>query len=150
MTKQCSECNEAKPVTEFFKDKGFKDGYYSKCKSCKTKNTLVWRAKNKDKYNEYMRGHHKKNYQRNRLYRYNISQKEHGQMLLEQNNVCALCKKPPPANKPLVVDHDHATGEVRGLLCYKCNRDMATVDDKAQLALCLAYRDKKHTLKEAV
>jgi hypothetical protein len=38
-----------------------------------------------------------------------------------QQGVCAICKAPPPAGEPLHLDHDHATNEVRGLLCSGCN-----------------------------
>jgi recombination endonuclease VII len=40
-------------------------------------------------------------------------------MLEGQNGVCALCKKKP--KQRLCIDHCHATGKVRRLLCYNCN-----------------------------
>lgn len=45
-----------------------------------------------------------------------------------QGGVCAVCRRPPGAQR-LHVDHDHATGEVRGLLCGPCNRAIGLVDD---------------------
>lgn len=43
-------------------------------------------------------------------------------MLAEQDGRCALCQwQPSSADRVLVVDHDHATGRVRGLLCHDCN-----------------------------
>ena len=38
-----------------------------------------------------------------------------------QGGVCAICKKPPPPERTLDLDHDHATMEIRGLLCRGCN-----------------------------
>lgn len=140
MTKQCTECAAVKPLTDYFKDKGFKDGYYSRCKVCKTKSTMEWRASNKDKYNAYMRASHKKTYARDRLYRYNLTPEAYEALKVAQNGLCAVCIKPPAANKPLVIDHDHTSGAVRGLLCYKCNRDMVVVDDPGHLDRCLAYK----------
>lgn len=42
-------------------------------------------------------------------------------MLAAQGGHCAICPS-EPATRRLHVDHDHATGEVRGLLCFRCNR----------------------------
>jgi hypothetical protein len=40
-----------------------------------------------------------------------------------QNGCCAICKKPESSFKfRLSVDHNHKTGLVRGLLCYRCNK----------------------------
>ena len=51
---------------------------------------------------------------------YGITLVEYDQMLAEQGGVCAICKKEPDGRR-LSVDHDHVTGEVRGLLCVRCN-----------------------------
>lgn len=42
-------------------------------------------------------------------------------MTLIQENRCAICGE-PPGRYSLNVDHDHATGRVRGLLCARCNQ----------------------------
>jgi hypothetical protein len=129
MFKICNKCSKEKPLTEFFKDKSNKtDGYYSICKDCKTKSTLAYRAKNKDLYNAKMRAYRKINYQAERLYRYKLTVAQHQAMLAEQNHVCAICKCPPKGKRPLVVDHRHSDGKVRGLLCYGCNRALHVLE----------------------
>lgn len=51
-----------------------------------------------------------------------------------QGGGCALCGA-KPKNRRLDVDHDHRTGEVRGLLCHRCNRALPTwVDDRWLIA----------------
>jgi hypothetical protein len=56
-----------------------------------------------------------------------------------QNNKCAICHKPEVAVgkdgniRALAVDHCHATGEVRGLLCTKCNQGIGSFLDSVEL-----------------
>jgi len=52
--------------------------------------------------------------------KYNLSLEDYESMLEAQNNRCAICD----SEEKLVVDHDHETGIVRGLLCYSCNRNL--------------------------
>lgn len=141
---RCNQCGLEKQLTEFYKDKASLGGIRKNCKSCKNKKTLFWREANREHYNEIARKHNRANYEQDRLRRYKLTVEKHTQMLIKQNYVCALCGKPPTDKRALATDHDHVTGEVRGLLCYKCNRDMATVDDKDFLSKLIAYRDKKH------
>jgi hypothetical protein len=61
---------------------------------------------------------------------------EYNRLLILQNCVCAICKKPesivePRSKKPkrLCVDHCHKTGQVRGLLCHNCNRAVGLLKD---------------------
>jgi hypothetical protein len=35
---------------------------------------------------------------------------------------CGICQRPPSAARRLDRDHDHRTGQPRGLLCHRCNR----------------------------
>lgn len=142
MNKTCTKCNQSKLLTEFFKDKGFKDGYYSRCKSCKTEATLAWRNTNKPAYNAYMSKIRKKHYQRDRLTRYGLNLEDYELMKQAQKGLCAICHTAPKPNKPLVIDHCHNINKVRGLLCYKCNRDMVVLDSPDHLARCAAYKAK--------
>lgn len=57
---------------------------------------------------------------RQRWLRYKLSPEEYNSKILNQRGVCAICNQ-PPGLKGLFVDHDHKTGEVRGLLCHHCN-----------------------------
>lgn len=51
---------------------------------------------------------------------YGLSKAEYAAVLEAQGGLCAICKGARPYR--LAVDHNHKTGEVRGLLCKRCNR----------------------------
>lgn len=68
---------------------------------------------------------------------YGITVEEYELTLSGQGGVCAICGN-PPINRRLAVDHDHKTGETRGLLCWRCNRTLAALDDNPALALSVA------------
>ena len=54
--------------------------------------------------------------------KYNLSEQEHKDILLQQNNSCAICGKDQSLFKrKFAIDHNHETGKVRGLLCTGCN-----------------------------
>lgn len=70
--------------------------------------------------------------------RFGISLYDYGQMLLKQNGTCAICKGTYAGHrngepKALAVDHDHATGKVRGLLCEACNQGLGKFQDSSKL-----------------
>lgn len=63
-----------------------------------------------------------------------------------QNNKCAICGKEP--NYMLLIDHDHKTGLVRGLLCAICNRDLGIYEWNLETVkkypeLCKGYENDK-------
>ena len=58
-----------------------------------------------------------------------------------QQGVCAICQSVElNAGKGTCVDHDHDTGQVRGLLCDNCNTRMAAVDQSSWLERAVAYK----------
>lgn len=57
---------------------------------------------------------------------YKMRPEDYERMLTEQEGQCACCGRIPDK---LVIDHDHATGEVRGLLCYACNTGIGLLRD---------------------
>lgn len=65
------------------------------------------------------------------LRRYNINFTQYEEMYQAQHGRCALCrvKKPSGTRYGLVVDHDHETGTVRGLLCQGCNNAIRLIDN---------------------
>lgn len=82
-----------------------------------------YRAKNQDAYNEYAR-----NYARKR--KYGLSKENYTKRLKKQKGCCAICKRLETRKvkgriAALTVDHNHTTQQIRGLLCTRCNFDVA-------------------------
>lgn len=71
---------------------------------------------------------------------YNITTKDFYQMLEVQGNKCLICKTDKPGKRGFQVDHDHKTGKIRGLLCFRCNVGLGFfVDSVAALKSAIQY-----------
>lgn len=60
---------------------------------------------------------------------YGLSPAGYQTLVAAQNGLCAVCGGGPNGARRLVVDHDHASGRVRGLLCNLCNRGLGNFRD---------------------
>ena len=116
MTCKCPSCDRAV----------WKDGY---CKTHEPSQQRERRAANPERFKGYS------------LRRdYGISLGEYEDMLAAQNGMCAICSAADGSersnnngSKRLSVDHDHVTGQVRGLLCAQCNQALGCLQDSAEL-----------------
>ena len=81
---------------------------------------------------EYQALHNRKSEYRRK---YGITIEDYDRMLEEQNGRCAICRtdKPGGAGARFAVDHNHDTGNVRGLLCNNCNRGLGHLKDSVLL-----------------
>jgi Recombination endonuclease VII len=64
-------------------------------------------------------------------------------MAKAQDYKCAICGE----EKRLVVDHDHATGDIRALLCDDCNKGLGSFKDNPDNLLKAAYYLEKHSAR---
>ena len=139
-TKRCSKCGDTKPLTDFYKCKGGVGGVRGDCKACFSvrahawyeqnrehviKRVKQWRQDNRERALETerkVRARRKPAAREDHLQRtFGISQADYELMLKTQRGGCAICARPPHQGSSLHVDHDHETGRVRGLLCFRCN-----------------------------
>lgn len=72
---------------------------------------------------------------------YGISSRAYRTMFEEQMGACAICRRPQEAmSRLMVVDHNHETGAVRGLLCGSCNTGLGLFSDSNRVLLsAIAY-----------
>lgn len=114
-TKRCTKCKKVKSVSDFYKHKQHKDGSDSCCKKCRIIAASKYEKKNSDKHKNWCRISHLK-------INYGLTIKDWEQMFEQQHGCCAICEKhQSELKKPLCVDHNHETKQIRGLLCYRCN-----------------------------
>ncbi len=81
------------------------------------------------------------------LKRYGMTIADHDAMIKKQNGVCVICGDPPGVIgrwSTLHIDHDHATGKVRGLLCHGCNVGLGLFRDSSKfLKNAARYLDER-------
>ena len=97
----------------------------------KTLVAQTWRSNNREKMIA--------NSRKFQLSRYGLTEADYKELLLTQNNVCAICLG-PSTNENFLVDHNHITGEIRGLLCRLCNTGLGSFrDSPSYLRSAIAY-----------
>ena len=106
--RRCSVCRDEKLISDFPTRNSRPEGLEYRCKQCANAATIG--------------GH--------RLAMYGVTRQTYNQMVMEQCGNCAICGRPETAkNRQLCVDHDHATGKIRGLLCSRCNTALGLMQD---------------------
>jgi hypothetical protein len=109
-------CRRFKPLDDFPHNRSAKDRRATYCKPCHNQRM-------KETSERLYGGHANFLLQR----RYGVSADEVAEMVRQQGGTCAICRIKPAVH----VDHDHATGRVRGILCFACNRGLGKVGDGA-------------------
>lgn len=112
--RRCNNCQVTKPLDDFYNDKNKPLGKEYRCKVC---------AKIKRDKNLLMSN-------------YGLTTEDYSKMLKSQDSRCAICSRTDTGierTKKLSVDHDHQTGEIRGLLCNWCNQGLGHFRDSPEL-----------------
>jgi hypothetical protein len=116
-SKWCPGCVSIRSLAEWGRNRASKDGYNSYCKAC-----------------------HNKRGARDYLKRvYGLTPDDVSKMIDAQAGVCSICLDAPAEH----VDHDHVTGQVRGVLCFNCNVAIGQFkDDPWLLRRAIAYLER--------
>jgi hypothetical protein len=101
--KFCRGCQQVKPLSEWAPRRSTKDGYGFRCRECMSR-------RDRD---------------RHLAASYGLKVEAVAELLSTQAGRCAICLLRPAVH----VDHDHETGEVRGMLCFRCNAALGQLDD---------------------
>lgn len=135
-SKKCSVCEKDLPIEKF--SRRGKSSYVSRCKDChNTYVREVWYPKNRDRQLAATKKWKDENQDRIVAVRYGCSMEQAGHIL--SINECEICG----GNNNLVVDHNHATGELRGRLCNNCNAALGMFGDSIRsLGLAIKYLTK--------
>lgn len=155
--KTCTHCGQELSLDRFISDRRRKDGHGSKCRPCarsireafydqypdreaerrmkQAEASAEWYRRNRDSQAARMR--------ENRIKRqYGLSMQDYADLFASQQGQCSICHTTDPGmgQQTLAVDHDHDTGEVRGLLCHPCNTGIGLLGDNvARLQAAAEY-----------
>lgn len=125
--KYCPMCEKDLPIGLFGKDKRATTGLNTYCKKCRVEDLNRWRKNNPAKDRELKR--------RVKLASaYKMTPEDYESRLQLQSGKCAICKGGPEPRVNFDVDHNHATGHIRGLLCRRCNLALGLFGDDTTAA----------------
>jgi hypothetical protein len=162
-SKRCNVCGELKALTEFYAAPGCTDGQRGDCRTCFQAKAVARaeadpdrRRAARDRARQWLLDYPERKRTNNQAYaatgrkgpadrkshlkrRFGLTPEDYDRMLDEQGGGCAICGDAPGATA-LHVDHDHDTGVVRGLLCFRCNSALGNLrDDPDTIGAALAY-----------
>lgn len=135
-TKVCGSCGLTLPISQFHTQSDKADGKRSQCKKCTNRRNLERYHSN----SETRRSHHMASRKHSLWKNYGLTPEQYDTMLKDQGGACFICRssepwgfveKPKRAKEFFCVDHDHTTGEVRGLLCQPCNTGLGNFRDNS-------------------
>lgn len=119
--KKCCRCKERKPISDFHKRNRNSDGLRSECIACTRVQEHAYRNRNPDV-----------GYLNKVKHNYGLTKAHLEAMIIAQDGRCAICGID---DEKLVVDHSHASGRIRGMLCAKCNAGLGMFGDNKEYLL---------------
>lgn len=148
--RKCTTCKRTKALTEFYAAKYGKNGLKAACKKCYNAANSTWQQENREAANGYAKKYRERNKEAVRLARkrsmvrklYGLTLEEYEKKVKDAK--CAICKKKIKLNRHCM-DHDHATGKVREVLCNPCNTGIGCFRDSPELLKAAIAYLRKHS-----
>lgn len=145
--KQCTSCEETKPLDQFHRSKAGVGGRQSRCKTCTNAERRAFRARHPERERANDKAHYHSTKERHRdafLRRtYGVTLPEFEAMVAEQGGRCYLCRQEPVGLSHcsvLHMDHNHDTNKPRRPICQNCNQGLGKfMDDPELLEAAAAY-----------
>ena len=154
--KTCTKCKVDKPLSQFVKDARRLHGVATYCKACSFALIKDWRQRNPDKCKASAKRYAAKNPGRHYKTKFGITNNDKLELFRQQGCKCAACgtsKHEHPRHSTdsgWVVDHDHATGRIRGIICWRCNLALGYARDSVSNLRGMAdYLENNATLNNA-
>lgn len=123
--KRCPRCGVTKPAHAFHRSSSEASGLQARCIECNRQHQKLPSSRRVQRNSHLLR-------------EFGITLEVYEGMLKAQNGVCAICSR-PPNTRALHVDHDHTSGEVRGLLCFPCNHAIGLLGDDPERLTAAAF-----------
>lgn len=148
----CRDCHVEKPMTDFYPVKGT-SGRKPYCRACRSIRSRKWHQRTRDIRLPKLRAWKAQNpeYARTaRIRAYGISREEYEHLHKSQDGRCKICKRAEEDSPKgrLAIDHDHATGRVRALLCNLCNIAIGALSEDPHLIRKAAEYLEDHSCVE--
>jgi hypothetical protein len=149
LLKRCRRCGEEKPLDAFgtYTETRLASGipeqrHHARCGPCRSRAAQEWNEANPERAAasrlRSSRKHARTRAQRRRMRTYGLTETALAALEASQAGHCAICRE--FVGDALVMDHDHVTGEVRGLLCPPCNKGLGSFrDDPRRMLRAVRY-----------
>lgn len=139
-TKICLACGDDLPLDDFWNHPTGKFGKRPRCKKCVSLENKGFLQKRLEVEPEYNRGRVKAwastgdNVRaKNLRARYRLAHTKYDAMYASQDGKCAICGLEMDEGRRLAVDHDHETGEIRGIIHLRCNLALGLFKDSPDI-----------------
>jgi hypothetical protein len=140
VSKLCVRCKETKPLAEFPSQQHRSDGKHSYCRKCVYEYKRQWSKDNREREKAQKRRWYAANPSRRRVQDWKrrgiaLAWSDWQAMLTVQHNLCAVCGEPEGKGRmeTFALDHDHKTGQIRGILHRRCNVALGLMQDDSEL-----------------
>lgn len=160
-TKVCSQCRVTKPLDQFSRSARQSDGHQRRCKACFSAYNKARYAADPERFKlgeaarRRTRGVPVRRTGRDperlaawrfakRCEKYGVTVEWFRTTFEAQGGRCAICRSESPGPHDWHIDHDHATGSARQLLCHLCNVMLGNARDDPSILLAGADYLRQH------